>query len=100
MLIYGRLMIMTMRKAVLYVYKSLTLANPRLRKHLLETKKKLTAVGLKVKNLVSCASRFILKEQFYTTAVISLIRLALFSIIKRPVSFDHHLGTDSTIRTL
>lgn len=46
MLIYGRLLIMTLGKAVLYVYKSLTLGNPRLRKHLLERKKKLTAVGL------------------------------------------------------
>lgn len=39
MLIYGRLLIMTLGKAVLYVYKSLALGNPRLRKHLLERKK-------------------------------------------------------------
>ena len=30
---------MTLGKAVLYIYKSLRLANPRLRKHLLEKKK-------------------------------------------------------------
>ena len=46
MLIYGRLLITTLGKAVLYVYKSLTLANPRLRKHLLARKKKLSALGL------------------------------------------------------
>ena len=39
MLINGRLVIMTLGKAVLYIYKSLRLANPRLRKHLLEKKK-------------------------------------------------------------